>query len=139
MSCLHGNNEIINLQSVPPRDTRKERFRMEKIKVLLVEPMKQTRVVEVENTLEAKQKIVGGLIQHVSLGSDEAAIICNDEGKLLGLKPNRPLLYNEQIYDIVCGTFLIVGAPADSDTYSSLPDSLIEKYSSLYNSLLIIS
>lgn len=112
---------------------------MKKIKVLLVEPLKKVSVIDIDNTLEAQQKIVGGYIEHVSLYPDEAAIICNEEGKLLGMEPNRPLFSEGQMCDIIAGTFLIVGAPADSDDYSSLPDELIKKYSELYNNLLMIS
>ena len=43
---------------------------------------------EIQNTLEAKQKYVGGLIQVISLDG-VIDIICNDEGKLMGLPVNR--------------------------------------------------
>lgn len=41
-----------------------------------------------DNTLRAKQRYVGGIIQCVSL-TPEIDIICNDEGKLLELPPNH--------------------------------------------------
>lgn len=38
------------------------------------------------------------------------ALICNDEGKLLGLPANRALRDSEgNLYDIVCGTFFLCG------------------------------
>ena len=43
---------------------------------------------EIDNTLEAKQEIVGGLIQVVRLTPD-IDIIINDEGKLRGMPLNR--------------------------------------------------
>lgn len=40
----------------------------------------------IDNTLEAMQKLVGGYIEVVSQG--DYAIICNEEGRIKGLKPN---------------------------------------------------
>ena len=66
----------------------------EKISVVLVEPNKYPEVVEIEDTLEAMQKIVGGCIEQYMPFDDEVAIICNDEGKLNGLPLNRAI-YSE--------------------------------------------
>ena len=60
---------------------------------------------EIENTLEAKQKYVQGLIQVISLNS-QIDIICNDEGKLMGLEPNRAFMDGEDILDIFVGNIL---------------------------------
>lgn len=60
---------------------------------------------EIENSLEAKQKYVKGLIQVVSLNS-QIDIICNDEGKLIGLEPNRAFMDGEDILDIFVGDIL---------------------------------
>ena len=46
------------------------------------------RIEEIENTLEAKQKFVGGYIEVVNL-TDEIDLVLNDEGKLNGLPFNR--------------------------------------------------
>ena len=45
---------------------------------------------------------VGGLIQVIGL-EDNCLLVCNDEGKLNGMKPNRWFLD-----DIICGPFLFV-------------------------------
>ena len=66
----------------------------EKISVVLVEPNKYPKVVEIEDTLEAMQKIVGGYIEQYMPFGDEVAIICNDEGKINGLPLNRAI-YSE--------------------------------------------
>lgn len=60
---------------------------------------------EIENSLEAKQKYVKGLIQVVSLNS-QIDIICNDEGKIIGLEPNRAFMDGEDILDILVGDIL---------------------------------
>ena len=76
------------------------------------------------------QEIVGGLIQSIPLPGDPATVlVCNDEGKILNLPANRGLRDETgQIYDIVCGTFFICGAPADCDHFISLTPEQIERY-----------
>lgn len=61
------------------------------MKVVLLEPRKYAKVVEIEHTLENMQKVVGGYIEAVYPFEDEVAVICNEEGKLLGLPLNRAL------------------------------------------------
>ena len=65
----------------------------EKIKVLALLPMELLKEIELDNTLEAMQKFVGGLIECITLSDtgSEVTLVCNDEGKLLGLPLNRPL------------------------------------------------
>lgn len=108
---------------------------MKKIKVLLVKVGEEPKVVEIENTLEAKQKIVGGYIEMVCppIHDDSAVIICNEEGKIMGLKPNRFLLTEEGIpFDVVCGDFIILDAPIGSDDFGGLSDEQIAKYMAFY-------
>ena len=62
-----------------------------KISVLLVEPNKYPKMVEIDDTLEAMQEVVGGDIEEYMPFEDEVAIICNEEGKLIGLPPNRAI------------------------------------------------
>ena len=84
-SSLALNVEVDTFHKVEPE---------EKISVVLVEPNKYPEVVEIEDTLEAMQKIVGGYIEQYMPFDDEVAIICNDEGKLNGLPLNRAI-YSE--------------------------------------------
>ena len=82
----------------------------DKIKVLVVEPMKPCRVEEIDHSLEAMQAIVGGYIEEVTPFNDPVAIVCNEEGKLQGLPFNRQLVDRSGApYDILCGTFFIAG------------------------------
>ena len=109
----------------------------EKIKVLVVEPWKRPYAAEIPSGLESLQKMVGGLIQAVYPFEDAVALICNDEGKLLGLPFNRPL-YDEdgEMYDILVGTFLVVGLTEDDFGY--LPEEMIEKYSEVFSKGFVI-
>ena len=103
-----------------------------KIKVLIVEPSKAPYAAEIYSELECLQEMVGGLIQAIYPYDDPVAIICNDEGKLIGLPYNRPL-YDEDgmIYDIIVGTFIVAGLTEDD--FGSLTDELIERYLKLFS------
>lgn len=100
------------------------------IRAVYVTPGKAPEVIEFEHTLEEMQRLVGGgLIQQICPFKDDAVLICNDEGKLLGMPLNRAL-YDKQgrMYDIIAGNFFICRAPANSDTYASLTEEQIKKY-----------
>ena len=62
-----------------------------KISVLLVEPNKYPKMIEIDDTLEAMQTVVGGDIEEYMPFEDEVAIVCHEEGKLIGLPPNRAI------------------------------------------------
>ena len=99
------------------------------MQVLVVEPERRPEVREINDSLSAMQEIVGGLIQPIYLFDEPVALVCNDEGKLLDLPANRGLRNKEgQIYDIVCGTFFLCGAPPDSDHLTSLTPEQIQRY-----------
>ena len=69
-------------------------MKQKEIKVLMVAPGECPREVVLKNNLDALQKAVSigcdyqGLIEVISLEKG-ACIICNEEGKLLGLDGNR--------------------------------------------------
>lgn len=105
----------------------------ETMKVVVVRPKKRAKIMEIENTLEKMQKLVGGYIEAYGAFEDGAMIICNEEGKLVDPEPNRAI-YNDAggIRDIVFGTFFICYAPPGSEDFMSLPDELAEKYLKKY-------
>ena len=99
------------------------------MRVLVVEPEHRPEVREIDGSLKAMQEIVGGYIQTVYPFDDPVALVCNDEGKLMNLRANRGLRDRDgQMYDIICGTFFLCGAPADSDHFTSLTPAQIELY-----------
>ncbi len=96
----------------------------EKLRCLLVEPYELPKEIEIENTLEAKQKLVGGYIECTYLQNDpDVVIICNEEGKINGMKPNRDIGH-----DIIFGPFLIVGNDYENGGYKSLTSEQILNY-----------
>ena len=61
------------------------------MKIIYKAPGLPAEVRDVPNTLEALQGLVGGYIETVTVATD-AVIICNEEGRLIGLEPNCTLL-----------------------------------------------
>ena len=58
---------------------------------------------------------VGGCIEAIYPYEDPVALVCNEEGKLEGLPLNRALRDEDgDIYDVVAGTFMVVGLTDDS-------------------------
>ena len=104
----------------------------EKIKVVLVAPNKKAIVTEIGTTLEDMQAAVGGLIQAIYPFEDDVALICNEEGKLLQLPANRGVRMGgeEDIFDIICGTFFI--ADCSGERFGSLSEEQIKKYQQKY-------
>ena len=56
------------------------------MRILLVEPGKRPVLKEIDGSLKSMQEIVGGTIQAIYPFEEPVALICNDEGKLLGLR-----------------------------------------------------
>ncbi len=91
------------------------------IKVVMVEPSKHPTITTINKDLESLQQAVGGLIEFVNL-EENTCILCNEEGKLIGLEGNRRF-YN----DIIVGTFYVCGLDADGDL-DSLTPSQMDRY-----------
>ena len=92
------------------------------ITVLKIEVGEPPEIKEIPNELSCLQHEVGGLIECVYL-DDGSIAVCNEEGKLNGMEPNRRLGA-----DIICGPFFICGDTLDGD-FASLSEEQIQKYS----------
>ena len=97
------------------------------IKTLMVEPGKHPVVVILNNDLDSLQKAVSigadyqGLIEIIGIGSGDC-ILCNEEGKLIGLEGNRRLGS-----DIIAGVFYIMSEGEDGELVS-LSEEKIKYY-----------
>ena len=106
------------------------------MRILLVEPGKVPRPAEIGDSLEDMQTVVGGHIQAVYPFEEPVALICNEEGKCLGLPLNRVLrLDSGEIYDVIAGTFFLCAAPPDSDRFASLTEEQIARYSERFRAI----
>lgn len=91
--------------------------------VVYVEPNRKPFVSEIEHTLKAEQKAVGGLIELVYNDDGKTAVVCNEEGKLIGMEGNRRL---DDGTSIIAGPFFAVGLTEDD--FRSLTESEVTKY-----------
>ena len=88
------------------------------IRVLVVEPGKNPKVTTLQNDLDSLQKAVSigadyqGLIEIISIGNGDC-ILCNEEGKLIGLDGNRRLGD-----DIIVGVFYIMSDNEEGELVS---------------------
>lgn len=86
------------------------------IKVLFKPVDGQARVYSIPNTLEAMQLLVGGYIETVTVAKN-AVIVCNEEGLIRGLKPNRFLGFDFVGDVFACGR--------RGDAFTDVPKALI--------------
>ena len=101
------------------------------MRVLVVEPGNRPYVKEIGSGLKSLQAEVGGLIEAVYPFDDPIAIVCNEEGKLNGLPLNRALRDEDGgIYDVVAGTFIVVGLT--DDDFGSVSDEMLKKYRKVF-------
>lgn len=99
------------------------------LSVIYFEPGKYPKVIEIPDSLEAMQELVGGPIEEYMPFDDEVAIICNEEGKMVGDELNRAIYADDgQILDIIAGKFFMCYAPIESENFLSLPKDLQQKY-----------
>ena len=95
-----------------------------KIQALMIPPKAHPMEVTLQNQLDALQKAVSidapsqGLIEIITLDKKNC-ILCNEEGKLLGLEPNRRLGH-----DIIVGVFYICGQSKDGELCSLSEDRI---------------
>ena len=102
------------------------------ITILKIAPGHKPERVTIPHTLEAMQEVVGGLIQAIYPYDDPVALVCNEEGKLLGLDLNRAVRDPKTgtILDIIAGTFFLCGL--SEDDFVSLSKEQIERYGNLF-------
>ena len=94
------------------------RRRMERMRVLVLEPLSAPEVRTIPHTLEA-------------MPNDNAGLIASDDAIALGYPLNRALIDPDgNIYDIIKGTCFICGLSYGD--FTDLPEDLIEKFSDMF-------
>lgn len=90
-----------------------------KIKAIIKRPDEEFgHMTNISERLENLQNTVGGYIECVS-PDPRIVIICNEEGKLIGLEPNMKIQG-----DILCGTIIVVGVSGED--FADVPISFEE-------------
>lgn len=86
--------------------------------IVVVEPDKKPYRKMIQNDLEPMKEIVGGWIEHISIGERKngarLGIVLNEEGKLIGLPFNRSIVG----FDDLVGNFFITAHNLEGDTVS---------------------
>lgn len=100
-----------------------------KLDVLYIKPNELPIKMTIRNNLQEKQKLVDGNIEYTYLQNcNDIALICNEEGKVLGLPFNRDIGH-----DIIFGNFIVIGDDPSLGEDRSLTPEQIEKYSKYFN------
>ena len=84
----------------------------ERINVIIKEPYKNARIASIRNDLETLQRLVEGRIETFPFNG-EALIVCNEEGKILGLP------FNFHFRDDFAGTVIVCGV--DGEEFTDIP------------------
>ena len=98
-----------------------------RIEGVYLEPGEYAKKVSVSNDLASLQKLVEGNIEAYTAFDDGICIICNDEGKINGMRPNRGIKNSKgELADVVFGPcFLCDGRGND---FNSLSNEKMNEY-----------
>lgn len=117
-SNIKGTNKTLfdkeDIQE-PQEEYNEEKF----LKILYKQTGKMPKVKVIENTLQAKQELVKGLIEVIPY--EDMLLICNEEGKINNLAPN--LIFD---FDYIAGDCFVVGDDYKNGSFKSLTEEQIE-------------
>ena len=97
----------------------------------MIEPGMFARTAEIFADLESMQEVVGGFIEAFYPFEEDVCIICNDEGKLLGMPLNRAVRSDDgDIIDVIAGPAFI--CDCSGENFASLNEEQIERYTEMF-------
>lgn len=100
------------------------------VSIIRVIPDAAPEVTQLALTLENMQHEVGGYIEILYPFDEDSpladvCLVCNEEGKLRGLDPNRALYGKTGYpYDVIMGTFLVVGCHEEAELDGLTPQEI---------------
>jgi hypothetical protein len=105
----------------------------QKVRVMVVHPHRPPIVDWVGTDYASMYCTLGGPPERVAL-EEGVDLYCNEYGKLLGLTANRALFVGEEErpWDVVAGTFLVMGADEGTGDQIDLTDEALKKYSKIF-------
>ena len=102
-----------------------------KIKVVLLEPGKLARTAEIDASLAEMQKVVGGLIEPFYPFEEQVCIVCNEESKINGMRPNRSVKNEDGVMiDFIFGPAFICDCRGED--LDSLSDEQCDRSAKLF-------
>lgn len=91
---------------------------MVKVRVIIKRPDERYgHVTNISVTLENIKKIVGGYVEPLRI-ADQTVILCNEDGKRLGLKPNM-YVGNFPYGQLILGDLIVIGT--DEEEFADCP------------------
>jgi hypothetical protein len=139
MKDIRNEEELLRLAAEVVAKAEKnaaENPKTDEVLIVVVEPKKLPYKKVIQNDLDSMKEIVGGWIEHISIASrpngSRIGIILNEEGKLIGLPPNR-IIEGRNGADVFVGTFFITAHNLEGDTIS-LTEKEAEEYISRFSS-----
>lgn len=90
------------------------------MKAIFKDPLKESKIIDVENSVAGIQKVIGGYFEAITIEED-ACILCDEEGKIKRLKPN--CIYNGEL---IVGPVLVVGVKGED--FTDVPERIIERW-----------
>ena len=111
-----------------------------KLRVIVCRPDEMAEVIEIDDSLDAMQALVGGLIEEYDPFYSESdpryenvMLVCNEEGKFMQMPPSRAITdENGVLLDVIAGPFFLCYAPIESERYLPLPEDLEEEFLKKY-------
>lgn len=104
---------------------------MNQLTVVIVKVGQHPYTTIISNEIIAFQQQVGGYIQILQLDK-HTALICDEEGKLKGSQPNRGLVIDGQLVDVIHGTFILIATHPNTREFTSMSDeqaaNLVNQY-----------
>lgn len=108
-------------------DVQKTKERLpETMDVIYVEPGKPAQKTKICTELSDLQRVVDGYIEACEVG-ENIFVICNEDGKINGMTPNRALFdEKEDLCDVVFGPFFV--CEGKGERFGSLSEEHLEQY-----------
>ena len=89
------------------------------MRAVLLQPNEAPVIRDINASLRGLQEIVGGYIEVIPYpGMKDVVIVCNEEGKLLGLRENRHIYVDGKPVDCICGDAVVIGV--DGEEFAEL-------------------
>lgn len=107
------------------------------MRIVKVEPGKPAEICEIDGSLESMQEIVGGYIECLYPWKSKVTLICNEEGKIRGLQPNREITYGFGAKDIIFGTFFF--CRSEGEELVSLTEGEAEYFQKAFSGRMLIT
>lgn len=92
--------DSIGFAEVPFQPDLTGQVKKETLRVVLLEPGKLARIAEIEHSLRALQRAVGGKIEDMYPFEEQVCIVCNRDGKMDGLPLNRAIREEDTIKEM---------------------------------------